>query len=200
MALPEWLRDTGRSECPADGGQLNIFKLFASLSWNIHERHGQNAKPPKAWFDHSGLGLTFDRKVASDRGVSIEELSATTKQVLEERAGIRRVWTEAEIVGESSETAELYRRSYDPERSADLYLELDPTCLLRRNDVGTTHGSPHLYDRAVPLVFMGPGVEPGMVDGVVGTLSIAPTLLEVMDLPAVEGLDGSSLDLGAPAN
>ena len=199
MVLPEWLHDTGRSECPVEGGVLSIPKVVASLSWNLHSKHGPLISIPRMWFAQSGLGLTFDRKLAADRGVAIKDLSATAKEVLERQPGIRHVWTEAEIEEDPGETAELYRHSFDPKRSADIYIELDPTCLLRSKSTGTTHGSPHLYDRAVPFVFMGPGVQPGQVSGTVGTVDLAPTLIEVMGLEPVAGLDGHALDLRAPA-
>jgi predicted AlkP superfamily pyrophosphatase or phosphodiesterase len=41
---------------------------------------------------------------------------------------------------------------------------------------GAGHGSPYLADRAVPLVFWGSGVAPGIVRGRAHTIDVAPTL------------------------
>ncbi|HYV19704.1 MAG TPA: alkaline phosphatase family protein [Verrucomicrobiae bacterium] len=55
------------------------------------------------------------------------------------------------------------------------------------------HGSPYLYDRSVPLVFMGPGVEPGRSTEPARTIDVAPTLARLAGIPVPEGLDGRPL-------
>jgi len=55
------------------------------------------------------------------------------------------------------------------------------------------HGSPYLYDRSVPLVFMGPGIEPGHSTEPARTIDVAPTLARLAGIPVPEGLDGRPL-------
>lgn len=55
------------------------------------------------------------------------------------------------------------------------------------------HGSPYLYDRSVPLVFMGPGVAPGRRTEPARTIDVAPTLARLAGIPVPEGLDGRPL-------
>ena len=57
----------------------------------------------------------------------------------------------------------------------------------------TTHGSPYLYDRHVPLIFMGPGVPTGASDDPVRIVDVAPTLARLAGLPFPDGLDGRPL-------
>jgi hypothetical protein len=89
--------------------------------------------------------------------------------------------------------ARLFRNSFDPERSGDIAIELSETCLISLWDSGTGHGSPHLYDRAVPIVFWGPGVSAGRVAGRAATVDIGPTLGGLIGLQVPAGLDGRAL-------
>jgi len=61
---------------------------------------------------------------------------------------------------------------------------------------GSTHGSPYLYDRWVPLILMGPGIVPGVVDDLVIPVDLAPTLARLGDVPFPDDLDGKPLPLG----
>lgn len=58
---------------------------------------------------------------------------------------------------------------------------------------GTTHGSPHLYDRWVPLVFLGAGVRSGISWQPVRTVDVAPTLAALARVPTPTDLDGDPL-------
>jgi arylsulfatase A-like enzyme len=58
---------------------------------------------------------------------------------------------------------------------------------------GTTHGSPYLYDRAVPIVFWGAGVAPGRSEEPAFTVDIAPTLARRLGVAAPADLDGRAL-------
>lgn len=58
---------------------------------------------------------------------------------------------------------------------------------------GTGHGSPYLYDRHVPLIFMGPGITRGRVTGKVLTVDVAPTLASLIGIPYPDDLDGRDL-------
>lgn len=55
------------------------------------------------------------------------------------------------------------------------------------------HGSPYLFDRSVPLVFMGPGIRPGSSSDDARTVDVAPTLAHLAGVPVPGGLDGRVL-------
>ena len=58
---------------------------------------------------------------------------------------------------------------------------------------GTSHGSPHPYDRDVPLIFYGPGFQPTRVHGACGSHDVVPTVLEAAGLETDAAFDGRSL-------
>ena len=62
--------------------------------------------------------------------------------------------------------------------------------------LGTTHGSPYYYDRWVPLIVMGPGIEAGLVETPVRPLDLAPTLAGLAGVLFPDDLDGRPLPLG----
>ena len=61
--------------------------------------------------------------------------------------------------------------------------------------MGTSHGTPYLYDRAIPIVFFGPGVSRGVVRGRATSVDIAPTLARAIGVEAPAELDGHPLSL-----
>jgi predicted AlkP superfamily pyrophosphatase or phosphodiesterase len=92
--------------------------------------------------------------------------------------------------------ATMYRNSYYPGRGGDLLsrfgveLRLKPNYLLHGR-TGTTHGSPYWYDRHVPLVLLGAGVQAGSTDRAVYTVDLAPTLARMAGIAYPDDLDGA---------
>lgn len=95
---------------------------------------------------------------------------------------------------------ELFARSYVPGRLQgieewDLPMRAAPGTLFSTFPAGTSHGSPYWYDRWVPIVFMGRGIDPGTSDESVYTVDVAPTLAALAGIRAPADLDGRSIDL-----
>jgi predicted AlkP superfamily pyrophosphatase or phosphodiesterase len=59
----------------------------------------------------------------------------------------------------------------------------------------STHMSAHLYDREVPILIMGPGVEAGIGEGEARTVDVSPTLATLGGIKPPESVDGRLLDL-----
>jgi hypothetical protein len=194
LPLPEWLAETGRARCPVEGGRVGLtwlgFRLLAALHFEFSPWAW-----PRAWLHFAGSQATVDRVLAERHGVPVAEVVAFAEARLEREPAIAEVWTVEEIENGQSETARLYRHSRDPDRSGDLAFELAPGCLITPGSAGTTHGTPHAYDREVPLVIFGPGVDPGQDDGPARTVDLAPTLAAWLGIPAPDGLDGHPLPL-----
>ncbi len=193
LPLPEWLAETDRSKCPVDPGRVGIRWLALRLLWNLHREFGPLLALPERWVHISGAGLTVDRALAAEHEVAVPDVVRAAEAYLEDHAAVREVWTAAEIRERTDPIARLYRNSFDPERSGDLVVQLEPTCMIGSFDHGTSHGSPYLYDRAVPIVFHGPGVERAVVPGPARTVDIAPTLARQVGVPVPDSLDGAPI-------
>lgn len=62
----------------------------------------------------------------------------------------------------------------------------------------TTHGSPYYYDRHVPLVFLGAGIDPGLSLERVATVDVAPTLARLAGVTTPDDLDGRVIQAVVP--
>jgi predicted AlkP superfamily pyrophosphatase or phosphodiesterase len=193
LPLPEWLERTGADRCPVPGGRTSLrwlgLRLLAKLHWELSPLFSL----PRPWLIFADSQIGVDRSLARRHGVAVEEVVAATRRILESEPSIARVWTPEEIASETDEIAHLYRNSFDPERSGDLMVQLAPTCLVSPFDEGTSHGTPYLYDRAIPLIFWGVGIEGGRVPGPARTVDIAPTLARRLGIEPPDGLDGRPL-------
>jgi arylsulfatase A-like enzyme len=198
LTLPEWLHDTGRGRCPVAEGRMGLRWPAISMGLRMHWQFAPLFSVPAAWLSPRGRGLMINRELAAKHGVSPDEVAAAAKVYLESYEVIERVWSREDILEGTSDLARLYRNSFDPERSPDLEVQVAASCLISKRSQGTTHGSPHDYDRAVPLVFMGPGIAAARVAGAAATVDIAPTLAVRLGLPLPDGLDGRVL-FGAEA-
>jgi predicted AlkP superfamily pyrophosphatase or phosphodiesterase len=91
------------------------------------------------------------------------------------------------------------RASFDPERSGDLVVLLDPMVMpifdTSRGYVAT-HGSPWDYDRRVPILFWRRGMRPYEQPLAVETVDIMPTIASLIGISIPAGtIDGRCLDL-----
>ncbi len=92
----------------------------------------------------------------------------------------------------------LFRNNFREDRAAGglarlgVYRRWTEGTLLRFG-TGTSHGSPYWYDRHVPLIFLGSGIQPGQSDEPVRTVDVAPTLAQLAGIPAPSDLDGRPL-------
>jgi len=195
LPLPEWLASSGQATCPEPSGRIGIrsvgFGLLRTMWWEL----GPLLAWPRAWVEFANSQGRIDRTLAASQGVSVERAAALAKESLESVPGIAHVWTEAEIASGEGELAQLYRHSFVPGRSGDFVVQPAEGCLVSGYDTGTSHGTPYDYDRRVPIVFRGPGIEAGPVAGPAATVDMAPTLAELLGVAAPTGLDGRALPL-----
>ncbi len=86
------------------------------------------------------------------------------------------------------------RRGFNPARSADLFVVLDPFYLIQDTATGTSHISPYNYDTHVPVIFMGSQIRPGRYNTKIAVNDIAPTLANLLDVETPNGSVGRVLD------
>ena len=195
LPLPEWLESINQLDCPVPGGRLATLPLLLQTYWQTYWRFTAPLSSPSSLVKLTQGGLAVNHARAAELELEVEEIVQSLKAFFEAQPGIRKAWTVKDIMSGKSDTAALYRNSYVPGRSGDLFLEVHASCLAWYYDTGTSHGSPHAYDREVPLVFYGAGIAPGSSDEPVHTVDLAPTLAARLGLPIPRKLDGRVLDL-----
>ncbi len=193
LPLPEWLRSVGGLECPDESGRPRLRMLMLRLHWKLHVQLDGFFSLPRRWVVQAGPYIAVRRSVAKQAGIPVEDVVALVKSQLEGIPSIERLWTAEEIRDEQGELPELYRHSFVADRSGDLVLQPEATCLISRYAEGTTHGTPYEYDRRVPLLFWGSGIERGSVAGRAATIDIAPTLARRLGIAPPSDVDGRSL-------
>ena len=87
------------------------------------------------------------------------------------------------------------RRNFHPQRSGDIYVIQSPySFLMDKGPIAAMHGSPWRYDTHVPIIFVGPGIEPAKVGRSVCTIDVAVTLSNFLGISAPSGASGNVLD------
>lgn len=146
---------------------------------------------------------TMDSLVkAADRVAARDPEGAATglAEALEKLPFVAEAWTQEELLktAPSDSFAVLFRRSLYPGREGGPFsrqgVEVRFVEGFLNTARGTNHGSPYWYDRHVPMVFMGPGITPGLDPSTgVYTVDFAPTLARLIGVEVPDDLDGKAL-------
>ncbi|HSG07492.1 MAG TPA: alkaline phosphatase family protein [Longimicrobiales bacterium] len=138
---------------------------------------------------------------AAAEGSTGDELAQKTASLLETRGLVAKAYTHRDLtVGMPADSfATLFRNSYYPGRAAGILSRLGIEVrfgydnLISGAPTGTTHGSPYWYDRHVPFMLMGPGIDRGVSDDAVYSVDLAPTLAGLAGITIPDDLDGKSV-------
>ncbi|MCW5981840.1 MAG: alkaline phosphatase family protein [Bryobacteraceae bacterium] len=105
-----------------------------------------------------------------------------------------RVYTRDQLLIGQAQPDPVGRRvvdSFHARRGADIYVLLEPYWMFPQH--GTTHGTAFTYDAHVPVIFMGPGVRPGLHHQPVRFNDVAPTLSALLEIEPPSGSVGRPL-------
>lgn len=92
--------------------------------------------------------------------------------------------------GLASETFALIRRDFFPQRTGEVMYYPHPNWI--QTSITATHGTPHLYDRHVPMIFFNAGLPAGRYNEQVSPADIAPTLAQMLGI-TMKNIDGRAL-------
>jgi arylsulfatase A-like enzyme len=81
-------------------------------------------------------------------------------------------------------------RGYNPRRSGDISIILEPGWYESSSVAGTTHGSSYTYDTHVPILFFGKGIKHGTSVLPHTITDIAPTLAILLETKFPNGCTG----------
>jgi predicted AlkP superfamily pyrophosphatase or phosphodiesterase len=192
MPAPEYSISLGR-----DGGRQNIPDTLARLNEGLTAKFGA-ANWVRGW---SANGILLDSVLIAQKQVNRMALDAEARRILLTERGIVEVFSAADMAGSRlpADTPFLaqMRKTYFAERSPDLLVVARPYWMFEsRRGAASTHGSPHSYDRHVPILVYGPRwTGKGQVDTPVNVVDIAPTLARMLALPPPSASEGKVLPL-----
>jgi predicted AlkP superfamily pyrophosphatase or phosphodiesterase len=83
--------------------------------------------------------------------------------------------------------------NYYPPRIPDIVVVFKESEYLTNSATGTSHGTPWWYDRHVPLVFWGHGINSQHFYNRVRTVDMAPTIADLLGISPFDSIDGRSL-------
>ena len=131
-------------------------------------------------------------------------------KALEPLSQIRRVFTDSDLASDqpADSFATFFANSHMVQRPLNrlgphgVYLMWKPHALVAPSwvtrRVGSDHRSAYYFDRWVPLIFYGAGVEPGSSDVRAATVDVAPTLAALAGIATPDDLDGRVLIARTP--
>jgi predicted AlkP superfamily pyrophosphatase or phosphodiesterase len=136
--------------------------------------------------DPDPMEYVLDQDALTRQGVERSEVERTIREALLSTGVVDAVYTSTELMGPprpADEFFALHQRAFFAPRSGDLVTRTKPYVYLGGRVGGTGHGSPHDYDRHIPIVFLGPGIAPGTHDDACGPEDIAWALGRRLGLP-----------------
>ncbi len=153
------------------------------------------------WGERNWLRVdaSFDDSELESAAVARVEVEAAALEHLRACPGVAEVYSKSDLLANPGGVrAEDFRSLYSHMAVADLGGDLMirfEEGLLPTTSSAANHGSPYWYDRAVPMIFVAPGIAPGRRrDLDAATIDFAPTLARLVGIRLSE-VDGSPLDL-----
>lgn len=176
------------------GGRLDSAAMAHAMDAALSARFGKGD-----WFlaDNSGFFyLNYD--TAKKNNADLTEVRRVAAEVARGLPHIARAYSSDDLIrGQSSGFNDFVGRAvqagfYGP-RSADLVVVPEPYYMFYPQ--GTTHFAPFSYDTHVPLIFLGPGIRPGVYYEPVTINDVAATLAALFEVETPSGSSGRILSI-----
>jgi predicted AlkP superfamily pyrophosphatase or phosphodiesterase len=129
--------------------------------------------------------IYLDEEVMQRHQLKRQEVETTIIDALLSTGLVEAVYTHSQLLSDKPSNdpyIELFRNSFFQPRSPHLTVLVKKYTYLEPYVGGTGHGTPYDYDRHVPIIFMGPAIEPGAYPDPCGPQDIAPTLARLLGL------------------
>ncbi len=151
--------------------RLSLKNMITAVEEHLNDKFGKNAgelKSKARWVETvQPPWIYLNYQFIDGAGLKVADVAADVSAFFGKQDGIYRTFTTAELAADfplNDAIGRRMKRSYFPERCGDVAFVQAPYFLIDSftYQTGTTHGTPHSYDTHVPLIFLGPGVKPGI--------------------------------------
>jgi hypothetical protein len=172
------------------GGRVSEESLLKAVEAALVKKFG-----PGRWILDADYGTFYlDEALIREQGLKPADVQQTAARALERVPAVARAYTREQLLNGRFYADLIGRRvanGFHPTRSGDVLALLDPYWIY--GDEGTSHGSAYNYDTHLPVIFMGPGIEPGRYDENIIVNDIAPTLATLLEVETPGGSSGRVL-------
>ncbi len=195
--LPEFAKQQGKN-----AGRIEP-ELLTSLAEDFLNQKFLNAGEKAPWLMQPKKGnpwVYFNYATLTELKLKNEVVESALAKWYSEQPGIDQVFTRTQMMDPRNEEAKEQlpffantKRSFHPDCSGDVmvivkpYHTFSPPTLSKNPEKWTTyraaHGTPHAYDTHVPLLVMGPRIQPGVRDQRIAPQAMASILSEALGVP-----------------
>ena len=172
------------------GGRVNATQLITLMTDALVQRFG-----PGEWFAAPSATMPYlNLELVHAKSLDLNEVEAVAAAAARQAPHIARVYTRHELMTggvQRDPIGNAISLEFFAPRFGDLYILPEPYYLF--DATGTTHGTPYDYDSHVPLIFYGPGIQPGMHPRRVAMNDVAPTLAQILGVEQPSGSIGEAL-------
>jgi len=187
MPMPEEFTKNGQP-----GGRMDYARLVADLKNAVRDEFGDRAEI----LNTNSQAVYLKVEEGDEEGGDFDTVAMFVRDWLRKQPEVYAAFSKWEFeeqkLPETSVT-KFAECSYFPGRSPDVTFFTRPGFMLSSSHSGTTHGSPWIYDRAVPLLMAGKWVQPGKHTDECGPKDIAATLCAIWGIMPPTGSVGRAL-------
>lgn len=170
--------DSGTYRIP--GGEFHLNRCAALLNMYLMATYGQGQYVEA----HYGQQIYLNHKLIEEKQLDLAEIQNKSANFLIQFSGVNEVYSANRLLlGAWTPEISQIRNGFHRKRSGDLYIDILPGWTIVREAPGRNQVVRHAAI-PVPLIFMGGGVKPSVIDTPVTTDRIAPTLAHFMRIRA----------------
>ncbi len=148
-----------------DARRVDPKVILADAPKYLRETLGGDSDKASAWFDKEMLPWVYlNYKAIKARGQDPAKVAGVLADWFRSRPEVIAAYTRQQLESPSATDDELLplaRKSYFADRCGDVLVVTKPYYFFSTSKTGTGHGTPHDYDRYVPLLVLGTGTPAG---------------------------------------
>ncbi|MEP7229951.1 MAG: alkaline phosphatase PafA [Ginsengibacter sp.] len=169
-------------------GAINFSAIMDKMEAGLKEKFGQD----NLIIDIDNYQVSLNTILINSSQLKTADLKAWIINYLSKQTGIDRVidMEDFDKVALNSKVKERFANGYNPSRSGQLQLILQPQWIEGFASGGTTHGVWNPYDSHIPLLWYGWGIKAGKTNKETYMTDIAPTLAALLHIQMPSGTVG----------
>jgi predicted AlkP superfamily pyrophosphatase or phosphodiesterase len=173
-------------------GNFNPANVRSEVEQAMNQAFG-----PDQWVEHSdAIYVYLNHATMARRRVDLAQAQAVAASAAASVEGVKAAFTRTQIMSGAlprSPLAKAVSNSFNPLRSGDVFIVLEPYAVPVSGDTHTTHGSPWSYDTQVPLIFWGDAFNPGVYRTPAQPVDLAATIAAALGITETSGEQGRPL-------